>query len=323
MFPRTRFVSVLAIVSAGLVCWSLMPQPTRGQNPKTDKPAKAKSAPKTSVATFKKKSIPAPPPHRADGDFDLYEPDKAEAKIYNALTNPVEMEFIDTPLKDAMDFIADAQGIDIIIDEQALTEEGVSIDEPLNRILNHNFHNNKAIVAIKLSSELKIILDPLGLTYIVEDEVLKITTKVAADKKPVTRVYDTGYLQKVGVDPDALAKAIQTVVEPGTWRTSLHQASAATKAEEPVVMRDEARTAPPRQQAQNDSSVFRFQGAVLSTVKYAGNPGSPATKAPEPKSSIQVLGDMLVIEAPESVHRKIRDLLVQIDRRWELAQAKK
>jgi hypothetical protein len=96
----------------------------------------------------------------------------------------VDIEFIDTPLKDAMDFLADAHDITIIMDEQALTEEGVAIDEPLNRTLS----------GITLRSALKIILEPLGLTYVIEDEVMKITTIIAAEDKLSTRVYPVGDL---------------------------------------------------------------------------------------------------------------------------------
>ncbi len=124
--PRIRFLSVLAVVSGGLVCWSLLPQSSSGQNRISGQPENAEPATPQIAGTTPKKAIaiPAPPPHRAEGDFDLYEPDKSEHKIYEALTKPVEIEFIDTPLKDAMDFIAEAHKITIIIDEQALTEEG-------------------------------------------------------------------------------------------------------------------------------------------------------------------------------------------------------
>ena len=96
----------------------------------------------------------------------------------------MEIEFIDTPLKEAMEFIGDANGITIIIDEQALPEEGVSIDEPINRIFS----------GVTLRSAIKIILEPLGLTYVIEDEVMKITTIIAAEDKLSTRVYPVGDL---------------------------------------------------------------------------------------------------------------------------------
>jgi hypothetical protein len=33
--------------------------------------------------------------------------------------------------------------------------------------------------------------------------------------------------------------------------------------------------------------------------------------------SIEALGDMLVVSAPQDVHDEIQDLLIQLDHRWE------
>ena len=41
---------------------------------------------------------------------------------------------------------------------------------------------------------LKIILEPYGLTYVIEDDVMKITTQAYADEKLSTRVYPVGDL---------------------------------------------------------------------------------------------------------------------------------
>ena len=41
---------------------------------------------------------------------------------------------------------------------------------------------------------LRIILEPLGLTYVIEDEVMKITTSLAAEEKLSVRVYPVGDL---------------------------------------------------------------------------------------------------------------------------------
>lgn len=120
----------------------------------------------------------------ASVDLRKYSP--AEEKIQAALIDPqgVEIEFIDTPLKDAMEFLADAHDITILIDEPALVEEGIAIDEPINRTLS----------GITLRSALKIILEPLGLTYVIEDEVMKITSILASEDILSTRVYPVGDL---------------------------------------------------------------------------------------------------------------------------------
>jgi hypothetical protein len=109
-----------------------------------------------------------------------------ELRIREALVDPqgVDIEFVDQPLKEAMEYLAEAHGITIILDEKALQDEGVQTDEPLNHLLS----------GITLRSALRIMLEPLGLTYIIEDEVMKITTQVAADEALSTRVYPVGDL---------------------------------------------------------------------------------------------------------------------------------
>lgn len=117
---------------------------------------------------------------------DLKKNSPAEEKIQSALIDPqgVDISFIDTPLSDAMDFLADAHDITIIIDEVTLNEENVPPDTPIDLELS----------GITLRSALKIMLEPLGLTYIIEDEVMKITTIIAAEEKLTTRVYPVGDL---------------------------------------------------------------------------------------------------------------------------------
>lgn len=279
MRRRIGWLSVVAVL--GWISCSMMLQPAMGgdEQETPEGPLRTQTNSVTEVTHAHDQthhSIPAPPTGRKKGVFDLSTTNPAEEKIQAALIDPkgVDIEFIDTPLTDAVEFIADAKNITMILDQKALTEEGVAIDEPLNH----------ALSGIKLVSALKIILEPLGLTYVVEDEVLKITTKDAADEKQWTRVYNTGYLKQVGIEPDALKQTIQTVIEPGAWQTAL-------------------------------SSPHGFA--------YSSGRSKSAKTESKPKNAINVLGDMVVVSAPQSVHGKIKELLVQLDHRWELQQEKR
>ena len=289
MSQRFRFLSVLAVLCGGLVWWSLLPQPLSGQNQGEQRPAEAQAnepTPNPAATTYQAATaIPAPPPHRAEGDFDLYEPDKAEEKISKALTDPrgVEIEFIDTPLKHAMEFIGDQHDITIIIDEAALKDEGVAIDAQISKILS----------GIKLASALKIILEPLGLTYIIEDEVLKITTQTAADEKRITRVYNTGYLKQIGVEPESLSQTIQSVVEPNEWSRNDQQTQAMTTYPKLGFVLQDGQNPANRQKAQTDPSVFHFQGAVLSTVQHGGGGLVQARETQRAKPSAEKLHSSL------------------------------
>ena len=297
MSRRIGFLTpATGLIFGGFLLWSVFAAEASAQEAETPEA-------QATAETPMMKSVPAPPAHRAEGIFHFYTANKAEQAILDALRDPqgVEIEFIDTPLKDAMEFVADAHRIPILIDEVALTEESIAIDEPISRTL----------TGIKLDSALKIILRPLGLTHIVEDEVLKITSAKAADAKRVTRVYNTGYLKQVGVEPDALAKTIQATIEPEQWRSNTRPA-ASTGEKETVIYRDQEG----RLRLEN---IPDGQATILRTAQLSTN----RQPSPPPQNSVQVLGEMLVVSAPSSAHEKIRDLLIQLDRRWELEQGKK
>ncbi len=115
---------------------------------------------------------------------DLHKSSKAEENIAAQLDKQTEVAFIDTPLTDVVTFLSDYHNIPIIIDNEALTEEGIAADTAVTRTL----------TGVKLRSALKIILQPLQLSYVIEDEVMKITTSAKEKLRLQTRVYPVGDL---------------------------------------------------------------------------------------------------------------------------------
>jgi hypothetical protein len=64
------------------------------------------------------------------------------------------------------------------------------------------------------------MLEPLGLTYIIQNEVLLITTPETAEAELTTCVYDVRDLQqgiRSGLDFDPLIDAIISCISPETW----------------------------------------------------------------------------------------------------------
>lgn len=110
---------------------------------------------------------------------DLHRASPAEQRIFEELQQETEANFPDIPLSEVMTYFSDLHNITILINENDLGEEGLTVDEPVN----------VSLTAIKLKSALNIILKPIGLTYLIEDEVMKITTIVKADEILSTRVY--------------------------------------------------------------------------------------------------------------------------------------
>lgn len=110
---------------------------------------------------------------------DLRSDSPNEAKIYDALDEITNIEFPGNPLTDVVDYISSQHGIPIILDEAELSNDGISGDDEVELVLS----------GITLRSALKLLLEPLGLTYVIEDEVMKITTELAAADSLQTRVY--------------------------------------------------------------------------------------------------------------------------------------
>jgi hypothetical protein len=110
---------------------------------------------------------------------DLAQQGPAEQKIFEALDQIIPLEFIETPLRDVIDYLKDAAAIPIEIDTKALDDVGLTTDTPVTRNLK----------GVTLRSGLRLILKDLDLTYMVRDEVLLITTPEEAETQLVTKVY--------------------------------------------------------------------------------------------------------------------------------------
>jgi hypothetical protein len=108
-----------------------------------------------------------------------------EQQIRAALLDPTNLEFVETPLKEALTYISDKHKIDTQYDMVALRDAGI---DPTAIPVSINVHE------IKLLSALNLILSQNDLAFIIENEVLQITTKQKADAKLIMRTYDVSDL---------------------------------------------------------------------------------------------------------------------------------
>ena len=110
---------------------------------------------------------------------DLKKDSPNEQRIQSALKETTEVAFVDSPLSEALLVLKDLHGIEIWLDKETLAGASIATDQPVNLQLS----------GISLRSALRLLLEPLLLTYVIEDEVMKITTQEKADEKMSTRVY--------------------------------------------------------------------------------------------------------------------------------------
>jgi type II secretory pathway component GspD/PulD (secretin) len=107
-----------------------------------------------------------------------------EREIERRLSTPVNMSFNNATLRHVLDDLRDANGINIVVDERALQEEGVSLDSPVSIKLQN----------VSLKSALNLVLRNAHLTYVIQNEVLNITTEGHAKGKLVTKAYQVADL---------------------------------------------------------------------------------------------------------------------------------
>ncbi len=97
-----------------------------------------------------------------------------EIDIERKLKTPVSLSFKDVPLNDVLHQLAKLAAINLHLDPKGLAEEGISPDTPVNIDLSQE---------VSLKSALKLILEPLHLSYVIKDEVLKITSEQLRDNE--------------------------------------------------------------------------------------------------------------------------------------------
>jgi hypothetical protein len=115
------------------------------------------------------------------GSVDLASNSPAEQKILKSLADDkTTLEFVEVPLKDVMDYIRDRHHIEVVFDTNALKDAAI---DPTALPVSINVHD------LTLRSALKLILSQFNLTYVIQDEVLQITTKDKANQMLKTRVY--------------------------------------------------------------------------------------------------------------------------------------
>ncbi|MBI1310517.1 hypothetical protein GC176_04350 [bacterium] len=110
----------------------------------------------------------------------------------------------DMPLQDFLDSISQKTGVPFLLDQDAIEESGLTIDEPLTM---------QALDSVPLETHIGLALDLLDLTLILRDGLPTVTTvDVANDptRLPIA-VYDVKRILKPNVDPEAIIDAVQSM----------------------------------------------------------------------------------------------------------------
>jgi uncharacterized membrane protein YgcG len=162
----------------------------------------------------KDKQTPAPIPEKLD----------ANAQTRLKLEKFIDVDFVDMPLIQVIDRLSEITDVQFQLDIRLLSDVGITSDTPITREFKH----------YPAEMVLRLILRDLGLTYLLDNGVVIVTTPEEAETILETRVYriddlvpsrlvkeketaaNTGE-NKINVDYDGLIDLITSTVKPTTW----------------------------------------------------------------------------------------------------------
>lgn len=108
-----------------------------------------------------------------------------ELEIERKLRTLVLPRYDEMPLSEVVEQLSQLTGVNIHLDARGLGQEGVRSDTPVSLNLGQE---------ISLESALNLILEPLHLTYMIKDEVLKVTSEQLRDGDVYQHVYNVADL---------------------------------------------------------------------------------------------------------------------------------
>jgi len=124
------------------------------------------------------------------------------------------LEFVDTPLSDVVLYLQDFHKINIAFDHKTLDKAGIRTDKQVTRTLK----------GVTLQSALRLILRELGMTYVIGDEVLLLTTVEEGEERLITKSYEVGDLvvvrdenNRLWADYRTLIDVVTPAIAPTSW----------------------------------------------------------------------------------------------------------
>jgi hypothetical protein len=148
----------------------------------------------------------------------LPRPTEAEKQVQEALETVVDASFAEVPIGEAVSKLSADHKVNVVLDLGAL--KTLNVQQPVTV--------NLDVQKIKLRSVLNLVCRESGLAWIVEDEVIKVTTAQAADSRLVTRTYPVADLVSTPDDLKSLKTAVEKTGTAAGWDVLGGEASAVT-----------------------------------------------------------------------------------------------
>ena len=118
-------------------------------------------------------------------DFHVKTRTPAEYEIEMKLNKPIPIEINQTPLDRAIDYLREVTDLPISVDTASITAEGINLSTPITEKLQR---------PVATRHVLTIVLEKAGLSYVVENDVVKVTTTKKAKGRLFTKVFSVADL---------------------------------------------------------------------------------------------------------------------------------
>lgn len=189
-------------------------------------------------------------------------------RALEALDQRLDVRFVETPLEDALDVIAEVTGVSVRLDRLSLADLGVALDQPIR------LHVPKTT---KVETILTRMLEPLELTYYVDELGIMVLAMEDEQARLVPRIYRlrTGALGDY--TRGVLVNLLPKVVDPSSWRDMGGEGSLLVVENQLVI----------RQSFTNHRRIERLLTAYLTRIT---NPGqTPERLAVDPPVDLETL----------------------------------
>lgn len=121
------------------------------------------------------------------------------------LRNRITASFDDTPLHDALNYISGHLEVPVLLDAVALEEVGLSADEPINFSTSLGKDDTGEM---RVDQLLDLMLDPLEVSWYVDDGILQVTTIEVCNERLINRSYDLNPFLKARIEPGRLMEVV-------------------------------------------------------------------------------------------------------------------
>jgi hypothetical protein len=167
----------------------------------------------TSVRAAEPKARPTAKEPRSAAVGTPLTDDERNAEVRAKLAKRMNLEFIETPLNQVLDFLSDGAAVQIHIKTRALDDVGIGQDAPIS--LN--------LIDVSVETGLELMLDELQLDFAIDRGLVIVSTPDDLRAKSVVRVYQLEPLladvspEQIDREAGGLAGIIAAQVAPDTW----------------------------------------------------------------------------------------------------------